>query len=232
MLSRLENEVLGGGSVSCPNIRMNLKSCPSVNTLDHFPGNSAFSKEIFVETLRDLGHTEETETITQAAVPLPRFCFEDSLVLHLPPLTFEIRRMGGHSPATSAIYVPEEGVLFSSEVVSHQRGGMRDANPGEWIRALEWIESLPVETIVPGHGDICGKDVVARQKERMVAIKGTMEEVVSKGLSKADAVEDESFQKFFRVDTSRGEYWLQQRKDTFRVGLERVYDEVKVEHNG
>lgn len=192
-------------------------------------GDNAFSKEIFVETLRDLGHTEEADAIARAVVPLPHFCFEDSMVLHLPPLTFEIRRMGGHSPATSAVYVPEEGVLFSSDVVSHQGGGMRDANLGEWIRALEWIESLPVETIVPGHGAICGKDVVARQKERLAAIKGAMEEVVRKGLSKADAAEHESFQKFFRADASRGEYWLQQRKDTFRVGLERVYDEVKAE---
>jgi cyclase len=189
-------------------------------------GDNAFSKEIFVETLRDLSHTDEADAITNAPVPLPIFCWEETMVLHLPPLTFHIKRMGGHSPATSAVYLPEEGVLFSSDVVSHSGGGMRDAHLGDWIRALEWIESLPVETIVPGHGDICGKDVVARQKERMVAIKGTMEEVVKKGLSKEDAVEDDSFQRFFRADTSRGEYWLQQRKETFRIGLERVYDEV------
>ncbi len=192
-------------------------------------GDNAFSKEIFVETLRDLGHTEEADTIAQAAVPLPRFCFEDSMVLHIPPLTFEIRRMGGHSPATSAVYVPEEGVLFSSDVVSHQGGGMRDANVAEWIRALDWIESLPVETIVPGHGDVCGKEVAKRQKDRMVAIRGAMEVLVKKSLTKAEAVEDASLQKFFRSDSSRGEYWLQQRKDTFRVGMERVYDEVKGE---
>ena len=106
---------------------------------------------------------------------------------------------------------------------------MRDANLGEWIRALEWIESLPVKTIVPGHGDICGKDVVTRQKERMISIKGMMEEALKKGLSKDETIEDESFQKFFQADTSRGEYWLQQRKETFRVGLERVCDEVKAE---
>ena len=56
-----------------------------------------------------------------------------------------------------------------------------------------------------------------------------MEGVVKKGLSKEEAVEDKSFQKFFRADTSRGEYWLQQRKETFQIGLERVYDEVTAE---
>lgn len=193
-------------------------------------GDNAFSKEIFVETLRDLGHTEDADAITNASVPLPAYCWEETMILHLPPLTFHIKRMGGHSPATSAIYVPEEGVLFSSDVVSHTGGGMRDAHLGDWIRALEWIESLPIETIIPGHGDICGMDVVRRQKERLVTIREAVADLVKKGLTKAETAADESLaQRFFRADASRGEYWLQQRKDTFRVGLERVYDEVKGE---
>lgn len=193
-------------------------------------GDNAFSKEIFVNTLRDLGHVDEADTITNAPVPLPTFCWEETMVLHLPPLTFHIKRMGGHSPATSAVYVPEEGVLFSSDVVSHTGGGMRDAHLGDWIKALEWIESLPIDTIVPGHGDVCGMDVVHKQKERMITIRGAVAELVKKGLSKADTVADESLAKrFFKVDTSRGEYWLKQRQQTFRDGISRVYDEVKGE---
>ena len=193
-------------------------------------GDNAFSKEIFVETLRDQGFTEEADTITQAPVPLPQICFEESLILHLPPLTFEIRRLGGHSSACSSVYVPEERVLFASDVVINgPSAGMRDANLGEWIRALAWIESLPVETIVPGHGEICGKEVAIELRERLSAIRGTMEDLVQKGRTKAEAVSDSSFEKFFHADTSRGKYWSQQRKDTFRAGLERVFDEVRDE---
>jgi len=190
-------------------------------------GDNAFSKEIFVNTLRDLGHVEEADTITNAAVPFPSYCWEETLVLHLPPLTFQIKRMGGHSPATSAVLVPEEGVLFSSDVVSHTGGGMRDANLGDWIRALEWIETLPIDTIVPGHGDVCGMDVVHKQKERMITIRGAVADLAQKGLSKDETLSDESLEKrFFTVDNSRGEYWLKQRRQTFRDGISRVYDEV------
>ena len=193
-------------------------------------GDNAFSKEIFVNTLRDLGHVEEADTITNAPVPLPTHCWEETMVLHLAPLTFHIKRMGGHSPATSAVLVPEEGVLFSSDVVSHTGGGMRDANLADWIRALEWIESLPVDTIVPGHGDVCGMDVVHQQKERMITIRGAVADLVQKGLTKDEALTNESLEKrFFKVDTSRGEYWLKQRRETFRDGISRVYDEVKGE---
>jgi hypothetical protein len=40
-------------------------------------------------------------------------------------------------------------------------------------------------------------------------------------------VADPYFEKYFHGDASRGEYWLQQRKDTFREGLERAYSEAK-----
>ena len=163
-------------------------------------------------------------------MPLPQICFEESLILHLPPITLEIRRLGGHSPACRAVYIPEERVIFAGDVVINgPSAGMRDANLGEWIRALAWIESLPVETIVPGHGEICGKEVAAGLRERLSAIRGTMAHLVQQGRTKAEAVSDASFEKFFHADASRGNYWLQQRKDTFRAGLERAFDEVKDE---
>ncbi|SFT47682.1 MBL fold metallo-hydrolase [Mesorhizobium sp. YR577] len=190
--------------------------------------DNAFSKEIFVETLRDQGHTEEADKIQNAPIPSPTFCWEETMLLHLEPYTFNIRRLAGHSPATSSVYLPEEGILFSSDIVSHHGGGMRDAHIGDWIRALDWIEALPIETIVPGHGDICGKDVVRKQRQRMVDILGAVGDLVNKGLSKDEVIVDEALTKrFFRVDTSRGEYWLNQRRETFREGISRVYDEIK-----
>ena len=196
-------------------------------------GDNAFSKEIFVETLKDLGHIEEADAIINAPPYLPQVCFKENLILHFPPLTFEIYRKGGHSPACSSVFVPEEGVLFSGDVVINgPSAGMRDANLGEWIRALEWVESLPIDTIVPGHGEICGKEVAVELKGRLSDILGGMEEIVNAGIEKAAAVVHSSFDKFFHADTTRGEYWLQQRKETFQAGLERVYDEIIDGKNG
>ena len=55
-------------------------------------GDNAFSKEIFVETLKDLGHLEEVDQIVNAPLCLPKVCFKENLILHLSPLTFEIYR--------------------------------------------------------------------------------------------------------------------------------------------
>jgi len=189
---------------------------------------NVFSKKIFFETLRDEGHREDADRIEQAVIPLPHICFDDKLLLNLHPLTFEIHRLGGHSPACSVVYIPAEGILFASDVVINDPSpGMRDANLAEWIKALAWIEKLPVETIVPGHGDICGKEVVRRLINRFEDMRGIMGRLIRSGISKPEAVQNDSFEKFFFADTSRGNYWLQQRRATFREGLERLYEEVK-----
>jgi cyclase len=184
----------------------------------------------FVEPLKEQGFKEEAEEIAKAVLPLPKICFEDSIILHFPPLTFEIKRLGGHTPACSIVYIPEENVLFASDVVIEQPNpGMGDASLSQWIKALEWIEGVPVDRIVPGHGEVCDKDVVRRLKERFEMIRGNMEKLVRAGQTKGEAVASDSFEKLFWADTSRGTYWVQQRKDTFRRGLERVYDEIKDE---
>ncbi|MDA1001394.1 MAG: MBL fold metallo-hydrolase [bacterium] len=191
-------------------------------------GDNDFSKKIFVETLRDQGCAEEADAIAAARVPLPRICFEDALNLYLPPLTFEIRRLGGHSPACSSVYVPEEGVLFSGDIVINGPSpGMRDANAAEWLAALDWVEALPVETIVPGHGEICGMEVVRRLRDYIGGMRADMVSLLEKGMDREDAVREDVFGKYFESDDSRGAYWSQQRKDTFRAGLERLYDEVR-----
>ncbi len=191
-------------------------------------GKHPFAKQLFVNTLRDQGHTKEAEEIEAAQVPLPEICFEESMILHLSPLTFQFRRLGGHSPACSAVYIPEENVLFPGDVVIDSPcPGMRDANVKEWVAALEWIERLGPNPIVPGHGKVCGMEVVRRLKNRLLDLSTVMEKIVRAGRSMEEAVRDPAFDKFFWADTSKGAYWAEERKETFRKGLETVYKEAK-----
>jgi len=191
-------------------------------------GKDPFSKQMFIDTLENQGQTDEAARFAEAVVPLPQICFEDSLILHLPPLTLEIRRLGGHTPACSVVYIPEEKVIFTGDVIINSpTPGMREANVGQWLKGLEWIESLPVDRIIPGHGEAGGKELVGKLKEYLTGIQAAMEKLVQDGRPKKEAVVDASFDKFFRVDSSRGAYWVKSRKETFRRGLETLYDEVK-----
>ena len=190
--------------------------------------NPLAGREAFINTLNDIGATEEANEIARAVLPLPQVCFDAGMTLHLHPLTFEIYRLGGHTPACSSVYVPEEGVIFTGDVMINEPGpGMREARFQEWIGALAWIESLPVAHVVPGHGEICGIEEVRRFRNGFEEMWGMMEGLVKKGTEKEAAAADASFEKFFWSDTGRGESWIAHRRRTFRRGLENLYAEVR-----
>ena len=190
--------------------------------------NPLAGREVFINTLNDIGATEEANEIARAVLPLPQVCFDAGMTLHLHPLTFEIYRLGGHTPACSSVYVPEEGVIFTGDVMINEPGSsMREARFREWIGALAWMESLPVAHVVPGHGEICGIEEVRRFRNGFEEMWGMMEGLVKKGTEKEAAAADASFEKFFWSDTGRGESWIAHRRRTFRRGLENLYAEVR-----
>ncbi len=190
--------------------------------------NHQFSKQNFIDALNDIGCPEEAREIEEAAIPLPQICFQEDLILHYSPLTFLIHRLGGHTRACSVVHVPEEGVLFAGDVlITEPCPGLRDACVREWLDALNYVQGLPVEKIVPGHGEVCGMEEVKKLEGYLSGLWECMEGFVRDGARMEEAVADSSFDEFFWADTSRGSHWAEHRKYTFRRGLERIYDEVK-----
>lgn len=201
--------------------------------LEKIRGNTRAARKTFTDTLIDMGEPEEAERVGDADVPPPEICFDQGITLHLPPLTFQIDRKGGHSPACTTVLVPEEGVLFSGDVMINERGpGMRDASINEWIDALAWMETLPVDHVVPGHGEICTLREVRALKEQFIEIRGMMRDFVRGGKEKEEAAADPSFEKYFWSDTSRGPSWIEGRRRTFRAGLEKLYEEARADVGG
>ena len=126
--------------------------------------------------------------------------------------------------------VPEEGVLFSGDVMINEAGpGMRDASINDWIDALDWMEKLPVQHIVPGHGEVCTVREVHALKEQFIEIRGLMRDLVRSGRGKTEAGADPVFERFFWSDTARGPSWVEARRVTFRQGLEKLYEEASVD---
>jgi hypothetical protein len=110
--------------------------------------------------------------------------------------------------------------------------GMRDASINEWIEALEWMEGLPVDHIVPGHGEVCTVREARALKEQFIEIRGIMRDLVRTGRQKTEAAADAKFEKYFWSDTSRGPSWIEGRRVTFRKGLEKLYEEARADAGG
>ncbi|MDM5280825.1 MBL fold metallo-hydrolase [Paenibacillus silvae] len=99
----------------------------------------------FVQALPHLVHT------------VPTITFDQQMVIHgrngcVQLLTFG----GGHTQSDVIVYIPDEKLVVTGDLVlSKHHPVLTNANPQEWLHILEQIEQLGIETIVPGHGNIC-----------------------------------------------------------------------------
>ena len=70
----------------------------------------------------------------------------------------------GHSPGSIALFDPEEGALFSGDVVydltpgEELLDGINGADVSDYIDSLERIADLAITVVYPGHGDPFGRD--------------------------------------------------------------------------
>jgi glyoxylase-like metal-dependent hydrolase (beta-lactamase superfamily II) len=88
---------------------------------------------------------------------LPDITFTQEMKVYLGKHTFQIIPVPGHTPSETAVYVPEERVVFVSDNVMMAMTIMIDAVPDEWLKSLKKLQTLDVDKVVPGHGPVCDK---------------------------------------------------------------------------
>ena len=95
----------------------------------------------------------------------PDITFEGNHTLDLAGVKVELRFTGGaHTPGDAFVWLPESGVLFTSDTVYVQRllgvfpGGLK-----RWIASLEVMsDELKPKVIIPGHGHVTDLDEALR----------------------------------------------------------------------
>ncbi len=116
-----------------------------------------------------------------ASSPIPpdprdgRQVFQSPFVLEDGNRRVEVLNLGdGARKSSVVVHVPTDGVLFAGNLV----GGGRDGDlvpTAVWIRALEQLERLRPETVVPGHGSVTGPDVLAETRLALIAAKNQID---------------------------------------------------------
>lgn len=81
---------------------------------------------------------------------------KDGDVITVGNVRFRVIHTPGHTPGSISLYVEDEGVLFSGDLLFNQGVGRTDLPGGDYdaiMRSLQRVLSLPEETVVyPGHG--------------------------------------------------------------------------------
>jgi cyclase len=169
---------------------------------DHTHGNYLMSGATIV------GHERCREAIQNSAIPPPPGIWSEVDWGHLesaPPfLTYtegvtlwsgdlrcEVRYVGtpAHTTNDSIVHIPERDVVFAGDLLFN--GGTPFALMGSvsgWIEVLETVlRPLGARTIVPGHGPVCGPEVIDDMLAYLRFVQDLAGRAKAAGLSPLDA---------------------------------------------
>lgn len=168
---------------------------------------------------------EVLDELAEMEIVPPQITFDRDLIFYFDGTTIRLQRLGGHSPASSAVLLEESGVLFAGDIIFNGIPPfIGHGNSVEWLAALQTIRQWAPGVIVPGHGPVGDLTLVDRMEDFLVRLRAGVTDLVAEGRSRAETATrmlhllDE-----FEVD----EIWRKRAERAFRTSVGRVYEELK-----
>jgi len=163
-------------------------------------GNSAFADvwkighENYRTDLLALMQRENVPAAEQKA-RLPDETFRNGVTLHLGGKDIEVRFVGrGHTRGDSIIYVPQDRIVYLSELFFAEQFLYIDDGFGlDWLKTLDAVDALGADIFVPAHGPIPADPRQTRQslnrfRQMLVDIRDAVQREVARGATEEQAV--------------------------------------------
>jgi glyoxylase-like metal-dependent hydrolase (beta-lactamase superfamily II) len=141
-------------------------------------GRDDAGNDFTLETRRAVeNNLQQTEAlyadIEKLEVTLPNLTFDRSLVLNSGDREVQLLYFGrGHTAGDIVVFLPQEGVLITGDLLTNGIPFMRDAFPLEWSTTLAGAEKLNFKQVIPGHGPI------QQGKERLQTLRTLLDDLV------------------------------------------------------
>lgn len=157
----------------------------------------------------------------------PQITLTERMDLYKGDKVLRLIYVGGHTPASIIVHLPEDGVLFAGDmVVNGVHPIMDEANSKEWLDALTYIRRpwVRADVIVPAEGEICDKEATKELSRYIRGLRARMRGAYATGQTRGQAVSSvaEMVNFFGGAD---GE----DARQRLRANAERVYEEMKVD---
>ena len=121
---------------------------------------------------------------------VPKITFSHRLDIVRGGRDLRILKVGGHTAATSVIWLPNERILFVGDAVwVDQHPYMAQANSKEWLDGLTFIRKFKADQIVPGRGPVCGREATERMSEYIRYMRARARTFHRQGKTKQETVQ-------------------------------------------
>jgi len=184
-------------------------------------------KDTFIERTKNLfkKRSEIQRQFNQVKIIKPELCFTGKMVIEKGGRELHFMHLGGHTPATSGLFLPDERILFTGDlVVVNEHPALGQCNSEEWLARSRWLRRQKYEMIVPGHGPLCNVEATEPVSEYIRAMRSKVRSQYKSGRTKAEAAVVIS-QMIDYFPYKPGEKSIIEKR--IRAGVSRVYDEMK-----
>ncbi|MGH8227536.1 MAG: MBL fold metallo-hydrolase [Steroidobacteraceae bacterium] len=128
----------------------------------------------------------------------PTRTFEHELTLRVGDKEIRLVDLGpAHTRSDTIVHVPSDRTVFTGDILFSEASPIMWEGPVQnWVDACEYLLSLDVETIVPGHGPISDKTAVRAQKSYFEYLRAEARRRYEAGLSWEEAAADIALREF------------------------------------
>jgi glyoxylase-like metal-dependent hydrolase (beta-lactamase superfamily II) len=153
-------------------------------------------------------------------VDFPAIFFSQGMTLKLGTKTLILTNIGpGHSEGDVVAYLPEDNVLFTSDLFyAGAVGYMGEGHMQEWVLALEFLEELQAKYIIPGQGPVSNADDLNNYK---IFFKDFLTEMISH-LEKGESLKQTL--RSFKLEHAKDRQGYQQFMQT---NIKRAYEQLQ-----
>ncbi len=147
----------------------------------------------------------------------PTHTFNKSLHLKVGNKAVELKEVGpAHTRGDVIVHVPDDRTIFTGDILFIDSTPIMWQGPVQnWIDACDYIASLDVETIIPGHGPITDKAGVAAMKGYLEYIRDEARKRYDAGMTTLEAAKD----------IALGDYASWGDAERIVVNVDRLYGE-------
>jgi glyoxylase-like metal-dependent hydrolase (beta-lactamase superfamily II) len=155
------------------------------------------------------------ESLPTLQIIPPTLTIKDKLIIHRAIRTIEIIHPGrGHTPADLIVYLPQEGILMTGDLVVHPVPLVGSTSlPADYATTLEKLIAIKPRIIIPGHGALLTDDTYIRQ---MISLLNSLRQQTEAAVKRGETLEQarksvnlEEFRRTFAGDSQNKSFIFQ-----------------------
>ncbi len=139
-------------------------------------------------------------------ITLPTQVFEERREIEIGDVRLQVIHLGGHTPGSSVVWLPEAQVLFVGDLIFEGRYPyMYDADVPALIAALKRLSEFGAQMVVPGHGVLCGEAEIAALVDYLETTWTLTADHLAQGHSEDETAADPSYPHYAEEPVGRRE---------------------------